>query len=59
MSSATRGASPQAAPQQVQGSGAQGNQEGEKPEVDKLAHEVYLEVLKLIDIARMRSGDPF
>jgi hypothetical protein len=32
---------------------------GPKPDVDKLALEVYEEVLRLIDIARERSGDPY
>ncbi|MBZ0232534.1 MAG: hypothetical protein K8M05_09420, partial [Deltaproteobacteria bacterium] len=32
---------------------------GQKPDVEKLAFEVYQEVLRLIDIARERSGDPY
>lgn len=59
IAAATRGTSSTAAPQQTSGAGAKGNQEGEKPDVDKLAHAVYLEVLNLLDIARMRSGDPY
>jgi len=33
--------------------------EEKKPDVNKLAQEVYAEVLKLIDSARERSGDPY
>ena len=36
-----------------------GNAGAAKPDVDKLALDVYQEVLKLIDIARERSGDPY
>ena len=32
---------------------------GEKPDIDKIAADVYAEVLRLIDIARERSGDPW
>jgi hypothetical protein len=32
---------------------------GDKPDVDALALEVYTEVLKLIDIARERNGEPY
>jgi hypothetical protein len=41
--------------------GGGGGKQGavDKPDVDKLAFEVFQEVLHLIDIARQRSGDPF
>ena len=32
---------------------------GGKPNVEKIAVDVFQEVLKLIDIARERSGDPY
>ena len=35
------------------------HQDEKHPDVGKLAHDVYLEVLKLIDAARERSGDPY
>jgi hypothetical protein len=58
IAAATRGASSspaQSAP--MTSGGAAGG--GPKPDVDKLALEVYEEVLRLIDIARERSGDPY
>jgi hypothetical protein len=36
-----------------------GKGEDKKPDVHKLAEEVYAEILKLIDTARERSGDPY
>lgn len=36
-----------------------GKGEDKKPDVNKLAQDVYAEVLKLIDSARERSGDPY
>jgi hypothetical protein len=55
-------ASPKSASAQA-GSARQGKaeQKGDekKPDVNKLAAEVYAEVLKLIDSARERSGDPY
>jgi hypothetical protein len=38
--------------------GASGG-EAEKPDIEKISAEVYAEILKLIDIARERSGDPW
>ena len=58
IAAATRGASAAPASSAPAGAGSSGKAV-EKPDVDKIAHEVYLEVLKLIDIARERSGDPF
>jgi len=41
------------------GGGGKGGAAVDKPDVDQLAHEVYQEVMKLIDVARERSGDPY
>jgi hypothetical protein len=43
------------APQQ--GGGKQGGVE--KPDIERLAHEVYQEVMALLELTRIRSGDPF
>lgn len=59
IAAATRGGSSSGggggAPQQ--GGGKQGGVE--KPDVEKLAHEVYQEVMSLFALNRMRGGDPF
>ncbi len=34
-------------------------EQGEKPDIDKIAAEVYAEIMKLLDVARERSGDPW
>ena len=36
-----------------------GKHDDKKPDVAKLAQDVYAEVLKLIETARERSGDPY
>jgi hypothetical protein len=39
--------------------GQSGAAQGEKPNIDKIAAEVYAEVLNLLELARSRSGDPW
>jgi hypothetical protein len=39
--------------------GEGGAAQGEAPNIEKIAADVYAEILKLIDIARERSGDPW
>ena len=39
--------------------GQGGSEQGEAPNIEKIAADVYAEILKLIDIARERSGDPW
>ena len=39
--------------------GEGGAAQGDKPDIDKIAADVYAEILRLIDVARERSGDPW
>jgi hypothetical protein len=57
VAASTRGAP---APAMAQApTGASGAEQGEKPDIDKIAAEVYAEILRLIDVARERNGDPW
>jgi hypothetical protein len=58
VAASTRGSSP--APSMAAApTGASGAEQGEKPDIDKLASEVYAEILRLLEVARERSGDPW
>ena len=58
VAASTRGSAP-AASTPTQAAGAGSAEHGEKPDVDKIAAEVYGEILKLLEVARERSGDPW
>jgi hypothetical protein len=58
IAAATRGNDPSPAMTQAP-PGEAGAAQGEKPDIDKLAGDVYTAVLDLIAVARQRSGDPW
>ena len=39
--------------------GASAAEQGEKPDIEKIAAEVYAEIVRLLEVARERSGDPW
>ncbi len=57
IAASTRGSSPTAVASTP--STAAQSAGGQKPNVEKLAYDVFQEVLRLIDIARERGGDPY
>ncbi len=60
VAASSRSASGSSAPSQPSGTGGQADaQQGAQPDIEKIAQQVYGEIMKLIDIARERSGDPW
>jgi hypothetical protein len=59
VAAAARDAGGGPAPSMAQASPGASGGEAEKPDIEKISAEVYAEILKLIDIARERSGDPW
>ncbi len=58
VAASTRGESP--APSMAAAPpGQAGAEQGEKPDIDKIAADVYGEVMKMVEIAKERNGDPY
>jgi len=59
VAASTRGETASTAGSAPAAAGSQSTAKGEKPDIDKIAQQVYGEILRMIDIARERNGEPF